>query len=292
MLCARRPGGCVVRLRQNREVPTFAFRVAETAVLSWARGVFGEGDEVADRVARRPWGYTVSPQSRAFLDSGDPMTMIVGSGPYVVDGESGEVWRTRSSPGEYHGDGTRPGYGGLDDVDAFLVWRRGRSPGIANVLDEVDPASSDERRIERFARWQNLLLPYTGAGEFGWSDMEIGLLVRPAADAWALAKWDRGPTTDLAVFSHRDDAIRMFLIELASTGFRHEIVPRVPPAGVEFTEIDGRPGLRWDDREARFLQRGVVRRTSFVPFVRAPLEDIEESFRSPSGMPLLRYDPL
>lgn len=220
------------------------------------------------------------------------MITLVGSGPFIVDGESGEVWQTGSGPMEHGGDGTRPGYGGLVDIDAFPAWRRRRSPGVANVLDVADPAGSDERRIERLARWQDLLLPCTGAGEFGWSDPEVGLLMRPAADAWALAKWDRGRTTDLAVFSHREDALRMFLVDLARTGFRHHIVPRTTPAGVEFTEIDSRPGLRWDDREATFLQGGQIRRTSFLPFLRAPLHDIEESFRSPSGLPLLRYDPL
>lgn len=256
------------------------------AVRQWTRQEFAEGEEAHERVTIRPWGFTVSRQSRAYLETGDILTMLVGGGPFIVDGESGEVWTTGSNPAEMIGDAQRPGWGALDDVDTFVRWRTRRYPGVANVLDAIEPAGADLRLLERYARWRDLLLPFREEGRVGWSDMEVGFFVELRDTGWMRCHWNRGHSQDQTFFTHRDDALRMLLLDVAAPFTRPGYEPRHPPVGLELFERDGRPALSWDEREAVFL-RGRGDRERFLPFVRATLTDIEKSLTTPGGAPLI-----
>ncbi|GGT55673.1 hypothetical protein GCM10010207_64650 [Streptomyces atratus] len=48
--------------------------------------------EVVSGVARHEFGWLVSTQSRAWLETGDSRHLIVGGGPILVDGEDGSVY--------------------------------------------------------------------------------------------------------------------------------------------------------------------------------------------------------
>ncbi|GAA0484094.1 YrhB domain-containing protein [Microbacterium aurantiacum] len=268
----------------------FDFTVPRDVVIQWTRDRFNEGEEADERVEKQPWGFTVSTQSRAFLDTGDELTMLVGGGPYIVDGQSGEVWATSSSPVAYYGTDEAPGWSVLDDVETFERWRTHRSAGEANVFDVVDPTGAGGRLLQRHARSQGLLLPFTQEGAIGWSDMEVGYLVEPRGEEWVFRWWNRGTFRDEALFSHEDDARKMLLIQLVRRPYLGAYEPRDPLSDVESCEFDGHPALRWDGRDAVFLRRGD--RERFLPFVRASLADIDASFSSPAGTPLIRYDAL
>ncbi|MEV8271901.1 YrhB domain-containing protein [Microbacterium sp. NPDC077184] len=268
----------------------FEVRVPRDVVDQWTRARFEEGEEAHERVEERPWGFTVSTQSRAFLDTGDELTMLVGGGPYIVDGESGEVWATSSSPLAYYGTDEAPGWSVLDDVETFERWRARRFAGDANVFDVVDPAGADGRLLQRHARSQGMLLPFIQEGATGWSDMEVGYLIEPHGEGWVFRWWNRGTFRDEALFSHEVDARKMLLIQLVRPPYPGAYEPRHPLSDVESGEFDGHPALRWDGRDAVFLRSGY--RERFLPFVRASLDDIDASFSSPAGTPLIRYDAL
>lgn len=265
----------------------FTLNVPLAAVHQWTRQEFGEGEEAHERVKARPWGFTVSRQSRAYLETGDILTALVGSGPYIVDGESGEVWTTGSNPAEMNGADQHPGWGTLDDIDTFVRWRARRHPGVGNVLDVIDPDGADMRLLERYARWRGLLLPFREEGRVGWSDMEAGFFIEPRNIGWMRCHWNRGHTEDQTFFTHRDDALRMLLLDVAAPFARPGYEPRQQPGGLELFERDGRAVLRWDDREAVFL-RGRGDRERFLPFVRAELSDIEKSLTTPGGALIIR----
>lgn len=265
--------------------------VTYDVVRAWTRREFDEGPEADDRVVATPWGFTIMRQSRAFLDTGDVLTMLIGSGPFIVDGGTGEVWATGSDPISHSGNERVIGYANLHDAQTFQRWRRGRLPGVANVLDTIDPDGADARLLQRYARWSQLEAPFSGEGQFGWSDMETGRYIEPKGERWAFRSWSRGMSTDIAVFSHRDDALRALMIDLARPGAGgRSFAPRKTPASIEVLDIDERPALRWDDREAVFSARSWGR-DSFLPFARASLTDIAASFASPAGLPLLTYAP-
>ncbi|MET2010569.1 YrhB domain-containing protein [Microbacterium chocolatum] len=268
----------------------FDFTVPRDVVVQWTRDRFNEGEEADERVEERPWGFTVSTQSREFLDTGDELTMLVGGGPYIIDGESGEVWATSSSPIAYYGAAEDPGWSALDDIETFERWRTRRLAGDANVFDITDPGGADDRLLQRHARSQWMLLPFAREGAIGWSDMEVGYLVEPRGEGWVYRWWNRGTFRDEAVFSHEDDARKMLLIQLVRRPYPGAYEPRHPLSDVKSFEVDGHPALRWDGREAVFLRRGD--RERFLPFVRASLADIDASFSSPAGTPLIRYDAL
>ncbi|GAA5206438.1 YrhB domain-containing protein [Microbacterium kyungheense] len=201
-------------------------------VRAWTRHEFDEGPEADGRIEATPWGFTITRQSRAYLDTGDVLAMLIGSGPYVVDGESGEVWATGSDPISHSGDERTIGYANLHDKETFRRWRRGRLPGVGNVLDAVDPEGADARLLQRYARWGHLEAPFHRDGQFGWSDMETGRYIEPEGDRWALRSWSRGTSQDEAVFSHRDDALRALMIDLARPGAGgRSFGPRNPPTG-------------------------------------------------------------
>src|SRR6478736_4099055 len=109
--------------------------VTSDVVREWTRRAFDEGREADERVETKPWGFTISRQSRAYLETGDVLTMLIGSGPYIVDGGSGEVWATGSDPISHSGDERTVGWAALDDAETFRRWRLRRLPGVANVLD-------------------------------------------------------------------------------------------------------------------------------------------------------------
>lgn len=263
--------------------------VTSDVVREWTRRAFDEGREADERVETKPWGFTISRQSRVYLDTGDVLTMLIGSGPYIVDGETGEVWATGSDPISHSGDERTIGYANLHDRQTFQRWRRGRIPGVANVLDTIDPDGADARLLQCHARWGYLEKPFSRDGQFGWSDMETGRYIEPKGERWAFRSWSRGTSTDIAVFSHRDDALRALMIDLARPGAGgRSFAPRNQPVGVSVLDIGERPALRWDDREALFSVRSWGR-DSFLPFVRASLADIAASFASPAGLPLLTY---
>lgn len=110
-------------------------KISRTDVLEFVKKEFDEGEEAADRIRGRPFGWQIDTQPRAYLDSLDPNLMSLGDGPLLVDSHTGEVWAVSSSPSDVFGDtatGTI-GWSQLRTRALFEAWRvsqYGASQGV------------------------------------------------------------------------------------------------------------------------------------------------------------------
>lgn len=66
-------------------------------VEDYARGYFSE-NEVSDRITDKGYAFEVNHQSRAFLDTGDFMSMQVGGAPLLIIKQTGQVFSFDSDP--------------------------------------------------------------------------------------------------------------------------------------------------------------------------------------------------
>lgn len=111
-------------LRWGRVVVALT-KISRTGVLEFVKKEFDEGDEATDRIRRRPFGWQIDTQPRAYLDSLDPNLMSLGDGPLLVDSHTGEVWAVSSSPSDVFGDTTTNtiGWSQLRTRALFEAWR-------------------------------------------------------------------------------------------------------------------------------------------------------------------------
>lgn len=89
----------VVPLELPPPLPPAAPRpVSPDEVATWLRRRF-EWQHIEDRVTDFGWGYSITTQTDAFLDTGDPMQGDVGNGPIIVVKRTRGVWFFGSAPG-------------------------------------------------------------------------------------------------------------------------------------------------------------------------------------------------
>ena len=66
-------------------------------VAAWLRAEYG-WRHIEDRITDRGWAYSVSTQSDAFLDTGDPRDALVGNGPIFIVKRTRGIWFFGSNP--------------------------------------------------------------------------------------------------------------------------------------------------------------------------------------------------
>lgn len=100
-------------------------KISRADVLEFVKEEFDKGEEASDRIRRRPFGWQIDTQPRAYLDSLDPNLMSLGDGPLLVDGHTGEVRAVSSSPSDMFGDTTTDtiGWSQLRTRALFEAWR-------------------------------------------------------------------------------------------------------------------------------------------------------------------------
>ena len=71
---------------------------ARSAAEEYLRTIpFGEEVALAEEAIERPWGWVLRYNTKAFLETHDPNTAIVGAGPLLVERLDGNVQETASS---------------------------------------------------------------------------------------------------------------------------------------------------------------------------------------------------
>jgi hypothetical protein len=75
--------------------------VGPDEVVTWLRTRF-DWQHIEDRVTDFGWGYSITTQTDAFLDTGDPFQGTVGNGPIIVVKRTRGVWFFGSAPGLWH----------------------------------------------------------------------------------------------------------------------------------------------------------------------------------------------
>lgn len=93
-------------------------------VVTFARGWFDEGSEVADRIRARRYGWELDTQPREYINSRDFALMTIGNGPILVDRRDGAFWETSSNPGAVFGTDSTPGWSELTSRARFDAWRQ------------------------------------------------------------------------------------------------------------------------------------------------------------------------
>ncbi|WP_341953782.1 hypothetical protein [Salinibacterium sp. TMP30] len=84
-------------------------------------------ESVAWRVRRRRYGWQIDTQP----SSGE---LLLGPGPLIVDGRTGDYWRTSSSPVDVFGEPGVLGWSQLTSRRLFEQWRRERGLPDGNIL--------------------------------------------------------------------------------------------------------------------------------------------------------------
>ena len=111
-------------------------KISHLDVREFVKKEFDEGDEATDRIRRRPFGWQIDTQPRAYLDSLDPNLMSIGDGPLLVDSHTGEVWAVSSNPSDVFGDTATDtiGWSQLRTRALFEAWRAAQFSPAQSVI--------------------------------------------------------------------------------------------------------------------------------------------------------------
>ena len=105
-------------------------------VLAFIRAQFDEGDEAADRLQGRRFGWEVDTQSREYIDSQHFSRMLIGNGPILIDRRTGNYWFTSSNPDDVFGDSYGSlGYTQLTTRARLESWREENDSPDGNIRE-------------------------------------------------------------------------------------------------------------------------------------------------------------
>jgi len=100
-------------------------------VVRFVASYFDEDESTAaTRLRRRRYGWDVDTQPT----NGE---LLLGPGPLLIDGRSGDYWRTSSSPGDVFGDLGKLGWSELKTRSLFEQWKDQRRGPDGNVFDPM-----------------------------------------------------------------------------------------------------------------------------------------------------------
>ncbi|QYH34588.1 GIY-YIG nuclease family protein [Salinibacterium sp. M195] len=91
-------------------------------------------DSVAWRVRRRSYGWEIDTQP----NSG---ALLLGPGPLIIDGRTGDYWETSSSPLDVFGGSGALGWSELKSRHLFDQWKQGRSVPDGSIFNGADSST-------------------------------------------------------------------------------------------------------------------------------------------------------